>query len=100
MYRNFPPQFWGDKGDNKSIRLSCSSDDYQLCYIDFIDFAKNKDSWLGLKLPMPILLAGNGTYNHPYTLDFINDPFAKSLVLIRYEFFKENLPIFLENFNS
>jgi hypothetical protein len=49
---------------------------------------------------MSILLAGNGTYNHPYNLDFVNDPFAKSIVLIKYDFFKETFPVFLENFNS
>ena len=49
---------------------------------------------------MPILLAGSGTYNNPYLLDFIDDTYAKSLVLIKYDFFKETLPIFLENFNS
>lgn len=49
---------------------------------------------------MPILLAGSGTYNNPYKIDFIEDTYAKSLVLIKYDFFKEKLPIFLENFNS
>ena len=49
---------------------------------------------------MPILLAGSGTYNNAYKIDFIEDTYAKSLVLIKYEFFKDKLPIFLENFNS
>ena len=74
--------------------------DYQLAYIDFIDYSKSKDNWLGLKLPLPILLAGSGTYNHPYMLDFIEDTIAKSLVLIDFEYFKDKLPVFLENFNS
>lgn len=71
-----------------------------MAYIDFIDFGKNKENWLGVKIPMPILLAGNGTFNHPYTLDFINDPYVKSLALIKYSFFKDKLHVFLENFNS
>lgn len=48
---------------------------------------------------MSILLAGSGTYNNPYMLDFVEDSFAKSLVLIKYDFFKDKLPVFLENFN-
>ena len=28
LFRSFPPQFWSDKGDNKSIRLGCSQHDY------------------------------------------------------------------------
>jgi hypothetical protein len=100
LYRHFPPQFWGDKGENKSIRLGCSTHDYQLAYIDFIDYSRNHKNWLGLKLPMSILLAGSGTFNNPYLVDFTNDSYAKSLVLIKYDFFKEKLPVFLENFNS
>lgn len=49
---------------------------------------------------MSILLAGSGTFNNPYLVDFMNDSYAKSLVLIKYDFFKEKLPVFLENFNS
>lgn len=49
---------------------------------------------------MSILLSGSGTYNNPYHLDFTNDVFAKSLVLIKYDFFKDTLPVFLENFNT
>ena len=99
LYLNFPFIFWGDKGTNKSVRLGCSEGDYQLAYIDFIDYAKNEQNWIGLKLPMPILLAGGGTFNNPYHLDFIEDSYAKSLVLIKYDFFKDKLPVFLENFN-
>jgi hypothetical protein len=49
---------------------------------------------------MPVLLAGNGTFNNPYNLDFQNDIFVKSLVLLKFDFFKDKLAIFLENFNS
>lgn len=71
-----------------------------MAFIDFIDYSKNKSNWLGVKIPMPILLAGNGTFNHPYVLDFINDPYVKSLALIKYSFMSDKLPVFLENFNS
>lgn len=100
LYRSFTPRFWSDNGDNKSLRLGCSMNDYRLAYIDFIDYGRNKENWLGLKLPMPVLLAGSGTFNTPYNLDFIDDTFAKSLVLIKFEYFAEKMPIFLENFNS
>jgi hypothetical protein len=99
LFRAFPPQFWGDKADNKSFRFSCSTD-YQLAYIDFIDYKRNARNWLGVKLPMPILLAGSGTYNNPYVFDFQNDTYAKSIALIKFDFFKDKLPYFLENFNS
>ena len=71
-----------------------------MAYIDFLDFSKDKSTWLGLKLPMPLLLAGRGTFNNPYFLDFKQDTYAKSLVLINFEFFKDKLPVFLENFNT
>jgi hypothetical protein len=48
---------------------------------------------------MPILLSGSGTFNNPYNLDYVGDVFAKSLVLIKFDFFKDKLPVFLENFN-
>mmetsp|Transcript_8081 Transcript_8081/g.12437 ORF Transcript_8081/g.12437 Transcript_8081/m.12437 type:complete len:178 (+) Transcript_8081:2912-3445(+) len=28
LYSHFPPQFWGDKDTNKSLRLDCCKDDY------------------------------------------------------------------------
>ena len=71
-----------------------------MAYIDFVDYSKKKDDWLGLKLPMTVLLAGSGTFNTPYNLDFVNDAYAKSLVLIKFEYFLDKLPIFFENFNS
>lgn len=100
MYRHFPAQFWGDKGDNKTIRLGCSKDNYQLAYIDFLDFSKSKENYLGLKIPMHILLEGSGTFDSPYYIDYKNDSFVKSLVLVKFDFFKDKLPIFLENFNT
>ena len=49
---------------------------------------------------MTMLIAGSGTYNNPFMLDFIEDSYVKSLVLINLDYFKEKLPIFFENFNS
>lgn len=49
---------------------------------------------------MPILLSGSGTFNHPYRLDFEVDAMIKSIALIKFDFFKDKLPVFLENFNS
>lgn len=100
LFRTFPPQFWGDNGNNKTLRLGCSRDDYMLAYIDFVDFSQKKETWAGLKLPMPILLAGAGTYNHPYKIDFVEDAYVKSLVLMDQPFLQDKLPPFLENFNS
>ena len=71
-----------------------------MAYIDFLDFSKQQENWLGLKLPMPVVLAGNGTFNHPYQLDFQNDSYVKSIVLIHFTFLKDKLPIFLQNFNT
>jgi len=49
---------------------------------------------------MPVVLAGSGTFNSPYYVDFMEDPYAKSLALIHFDFFKDKLPPFMENFNS
>lgn len=53
-----------------------------------------------MKLPMDVLLAGAGTYNHPYHLDYQKDPYVKSIVLMNQSYLKKKLPPFLENFNS
>ena len=99
LYGEFPNEFWDDHGNNKSLRLGCS-DDYQLAYIDFLDFSITKKTWPGFKLPYPILLAGSGTYNSPYKLDFVNDAYVKFLTLINFDLLKDKLPPFFENFNS
>lgn len=100
LFQLFPSQFWIDKQDNKTFRFSCSLPDYRMAYIDFLDFSQKKNNWLGLKLPMPILLAGNGSFNSPFKLDYEGDVLAKSIVLVNYQFLKDKLPIFNENFNS
>ena len=100
LYRLFPPQFWNDAGNNKTMRLGCSLVDHRLAYVDFLDFSQTKENWKGVQVPMPLLLAGSGTYNTPYNLDFIHDSLVKSLVLIKFDYFRNKLPVFLENFNS
>ena len=71
-----------------------------MAYIDFLDFSKFQENWPGLKLPMTLLLSGNGTFNHPYQFDFENDSYVKSLVLVNFDHLKDKLPIFLQNFNT
>lgn len=82
------------------MRLGCSKSDYRLAYIDFIDFSKTKEEWEGVQIPMPILVAGSGTFNTPFNLDFADDVFMKSLVFINFDYYKDKLPFFFENFNS
>mmetsp|Transcript_4035 Transcript_4035/g.6815 ORF Transcript_4035/g.6815 Transcript_4035/m.6815 type:complete len:761 (+) Transcript_4035:2773-5055(+) len=100
LYRHFPPQFWGDKGNNLSLRLGCSRNDYALAYLDFIDFGRNQKTWKGVQLPSSFLCSGKGTFNHPYAVEYASDPLVKSLVLIKYDYLKDKLPVFFENFNS
>jgi hypothetical protein len=69
-------------------------------YIDFLDFNQEKSNWKGLKVPRDILIAGAGTYNHPYNLDYLNDPYVKSIVLMNLSYLQNKLPAFMENFNS
>ena len=68
IYDLYPPQFFGDQGSNKTIRFDCCKDDYQLAYIDFLDFSRKEENWPGVKLPTNILLAGSGTFDHPFSL--------------------------------
>jgi hypothetical protein len=44
---------------------------------------------------MTLLLAGNGTMESPYRLNFLDDPLAKSLVYLDKETMKVKLPPFL-----
>jgi hypothetical protein len=82
------------------MRLGCSLADHRLAYIDFLDFTQTEETWKGVCVPMALLLAGSGTYNTPYNLDFIKDSYIKSLVLIKFDYFRNKLPVFFENFNS
>ena len=49
---------------------------------------------------MTLLLAGRGTYNSPYRLNFETDPLAKSIVYFNVQTLKDHLPLFFENLNT
>jgi hypothetical protein len=101
LFRFYPPQFWRNKGSNRSMRLSTPVNDLTTAYIDFIDFSKShKEDYMGVKLPLEVLCAGDGSYERPFYLDFVADPLLMQLVFIKFSYFKDKLPIFLENFNS
>lgn len=99
IYSHFDSSFW-DERKSKTLRLSTSKYDKQLAYIDFLDYNKSKQNYIGPKLPIALMLAGNGTYENPYTLNFEDDPLAKSLVYLDKQGLKTKLPIFLENLNT
>ena len=81
VYRTFSNDFWDMNGtQSKTLRVSTSPQDYQLAYIDFLDYEKDKSDFIGPKLPITLLLAGRGTFNSPYYLNFENDSLAKSIV--------------------
>ena len=45
-------------------------------------------------------MAGSGTFNCPYYINFEDDALAKSLVYIHKECLKTKLPLFFENLNT
>ena len=49
---------------------------------------------------MTILVSGAGTYNNPYNIDYENDPYVKSIVMINKKQLKMRLPMFFENLDS
>ena len=57
-------------GQGKTFRISCSKPDYQLAYVDFLDYQKVKNDYIGPQLPVTLLIGGRGTYQSPYFLDF------------------------------
>lgn len=46
------------------------------------------------------MLAGSGTFNSPYYLNFEDDSLAKSVVYFHKETLKPKLPLFFENLNT
>lgn len=99
IYEHFDSSFWEER-DGRSIRLSSSTTDHQLAYIDFINYDNRKSDYIGPQLPITLLLAGNGHYNSPYYLNFEDDALAKSIVYFDQATMKEKLPIFFENLNT
>ena len=51
-------------------------------------------------MPITLLLAGRGTFNCPYYLNFENDSLAKSIVYFHKLTLKDQLPLFFENLNT
>jgi hypothetical protein len=82
------------------MRLGVSDIDYQLAYIDFLDFSKTQQNYKGFKLPITLLFSGNGTFNNPWIIDYEQDPLAKSLILIQKDYLRKKLPLFYENLNT
>lgn len=85
--------------NGKTVRISADIDSH-LAYIDFLDYKQNQNNYNGPKLPLTILLAGNGTLNTPYKLNFLDDPLAKSIVYLDIATLKSKLPPFFENLNT
>lgn len=51
-------------------------------------------------MPLILLLAGSGTFNSPYKLNFEKDPLAQSLMLMDKGFLQNKLLLFFDNLNS
>jgi len=79
--------------------MSCDEGS-RLAYVDFLDYRRNKSNYQGPTLPITLLLAGNGTLGTPYSLNFLDDPLAKSLVYLNKDLLKNKLPPFLQNLNT
>jgi hypothetical protein len=62
--------------------------------VDFLDSNKIMRDYKGPNLPLTLLLAGNGTIDTPYQLNFIDDPLAKSLVYLDEQRLRSKLPPF------
>lgn len=83
LFEAFSANDWEDM-TGRTCRMSTDKDS-RLAYIDFLDYRSNKSNYAGPQLPMTLLLAGNGTLSSPYTLPFLTDPLAKSLVYLNKE---------------
>jgi hypothetical protein len=99
IYAAYDTSFWEDQG-GKTIRFAPGSQDYQLAYIDFLDKTRTRHDYVGPQLPMCLMLNGNGTFGTPYSVNFENDPLAKSLVLLNKDVLKSKLPLFFANLNT
>ena len=82
------------------MRLSSSTSDHQLAFVDFLDYEKSKKDYIGPQLPITLLLAGSGTFNSPYYCNFEEDALAKSIVYFNKATLKDPLPLWFENLNT
>ena len=82
------------------MRLSTSTTDNQLAFVDFMDYEKSKKDYIGPQLPLTLMLAGSGTFNSPYYVNFEDDALAKSIVYFNKATLKDSLPLWFENLNT
>ena len=47
LYSTFDAKFWDSRNRSKTIRVSASTSDNQLAYIDFLDYEKSKKDYIG-----------------------------------------------------
>ena len=83
----------------RTLRISCSPD-FTVSYIDFIDMRKTQKEYKAPKLPMTLMIAGNGSLTTPYNLNFADDIVAKSLILLKKDQLNAVLPHFFANINT
>ena len=65
-----------------------------------MDYEKSKRDYIGPQLPLTLMLAGSGTFNSPYTVNFEDDALAKSIVYFNEHTLKKALPMWFENLNT
>jgi len=99
LFNIFDTSDWDNDSNSKTIRFTADKD-CRLSFVDFVDSSKTKRDYKGPQLPITIMCAGNGTLSTPYTLNFLDDPIAKSLVYLQPDLFKLKLPPFFENLNT
>ena len=97
MRAHFPADFFANQGHNQSVRVHATQD-LTLASVDFVDFARREPS--ERKLPMTVVIGGNGTFNAPYHIDYEHDAYIKSMVNINKTELKSRMPQFLENLDS
>lgn len=64
------------------MRVYCSKGNFNLAHFDFIDYNKSFMDYTGPALPMIILISGSGSFGNPYHLDYNDDPYIKSILLL------------------
>jgi len=100
LYQTFDAEFWDAKSKGRTLRVSSSTTDHQLAYVDFMDYEKRKKDYIGPQLPLTLMLAGSGTFNSPYYVNFEDDALAKSIVYFNKATLKDSLPLWFENLNT
>ena len=65
-----------------------------------MDYEKSKKDYIGPQLPLTLMLAGSGTFNSPYYVNFEDDALAKSIVYFNQATLKDSLPLWFENLNT